>query len=67
MRRRHDVLLVAHEVGCSFGRRRAVGDFLAFSPPLVITEDELAETAHRFARGLERLERALGACREASG
>jgi len=34
---------------------RALGDSLAFSPPLVISEDELAEAVRRFARGLARL------------
>jgi adenosylmethionine-8-amino-7-oxononanoate aminotransferase len=34
---------------------RAIGDALAFSPPLSIAEDELAEAVRRFARGLERL------------
>ncbi len=34
---------------------RALGDSLAFSPPLVIGEDELAEALRRFGRGLERL------------
>ncbi len=36
---------------------RAIGDTLAFSPPLVITEAELDEACDRFHRGLERLER----------
>ncbi|HKJ24564.1 MAG TPA: aspartate aminotransferase family protein, partial [Myxococcota bacterium] len=35
---------------------RAVGgDSLAFCPPLVIREDELAEAIARFARALDRL------------
>lgn len=34
---------------------RALGDALAFSPPLVIGEDELEEAVRRFARGLDRL------------
>jgi L-2,4-diaminobutyrate transaminase len=33
---------------------RALGDSLAFSPPLVISEAELAEAVRRFARGLDR-------------
>jgi adenosylmethionine-8-amino-7-oxononanoate aminotransferase len=34
---------------------RDLGDSLAFSPPLVIAEEELDEAVRRFARGLERL------------
>jgi L-2,4-diaminobutyrate transaminase len=34
---------------------RAIGDSLAFSPPLVIGEDELDEAVRRFTRGLEIL------------
>ena len=34
---------------------RALGDTLAFSPPLCILEDELDEAVRRFTRGLERL------------
>ncbi|MDJ0870069.1 MAG: aminotransferase [Myxococcota bacterium] len=34
---------------------RALGDSLAFSPPLCIGEDELEEAVRRFARGLDRL------------
>ena len=33
---------------------RALGDTLAFSPPLVISEAELEEAVRRFARGLDR-------------
>jgi L-2,4-diaminobutyrate transaminase len=40
---------------------RALGDALAFSPPLVITESELEEALRRFTRGLERLAEALRA------
>jgi len=39
---------------------RALGDSLAFSPPLVISEDELAEAVRRFARGLEALGKEQG-------
>ncbi len=39
---------------------RAIGDVLAFSPPLVISETELDEACDRFVRGLERLTRRLG-------
>ena len=35
---------------------RALGDSLAFCPPLVIGESELDEAISRFARGLERFE-----------
>jgi L-2,4-diaminobutyrate transaminase len=34
---------------------RAIGDALAFSPPLVISEAEVDEACARFARGLERI------------
>jgi L-2,4-diaminobutyrate transaminase len=34
---------------------RAIGDALAFSPPLVISEAEVDEACARFGRGLERL------------
>ncbi len=34
---------------------RALGDSMAFCPPLVITEEEVDEVVRRFARGLERL------------
>ena len=35
---------------------RALGNALAFCPPLVVGEDELEEAVARFVRGLERLE-----------
>jgi L-2,4-diaminobutyrate transaminase len=38
---------------------RAIGDVMAFSPPLVISEAEVDEACARFARGLERLEAEL--------
>lgn len=38
---------------------RALGDALAFSPPLVIEEAELEEAIRRFLRGLQRLESML--------
>ncbi len=38
---------------------RAIGDVLAFSPPLVISEAEVDEACARFARGLERLDAEL--------
>jgi L-2,4-diaminobutyrate transaminase len=38
---------------------RAIGDSLAFSPPLVIGEEEVDEVVRRFERGLERLAREL--------
>ena len=38
---------------------RALGDSMAFCPPLVIGEDELDEVVRRFVRGLERLMDAL--------
>ncbi len=40
---------------------RALVDSLAFSPPLVASDDELDEAVRRFARGLERLPGALPA------
>ncbi|MBW2235000.1 MAG: aminotransferase class III-fold pyridoxal phosphate-dependent enzyme [Deltaproteobacteria bacterium] len=40
---------------------RALGDTLAFSPPLCIQEDELDEAIRRFACGLERLTAELAA------
>jgi L-2,4-diaminobutyrate transaminase len=40
---------------------RALGDSMAFSPPLVIEEAEIEEALRRFVRGLERLARALTA------
>jgi len=40
---------------------RALGDTLAFSPPLCIHEDELDEAVQRFARGLDRLHAELAA------
>ncbi len=40
---------------------RALGDALAFSPPLVIEETEIEEARRRFVRGLERLAQALRA------
>jgi L-2,4-diaminobutyrate transaminase len=40
---------------------RALGDALAFSPPLVIEEAEIEEAIRRFVRGLERLAAALRA------
>jgi L-2,4-diaminobutyrate transaminase len=40
---------------------RALGDALAFSPPLVIGEDELLEAVRRFERGLDRLHAELRA------
>ena len=36
---------------------RALGDSLAFCPPLVVTDEEQDEIVERFARGLERLAR----------
>ena len=32
---------------------RAIGDRIAFTPPLVIAEDEIAEMCRRFGRGLD--------------
>jgi L-2,4-diaminobutyrate transaminase len=40
---------------------RALGDTLAFSPPLCIHEGELEESVRRFARGLDRLTAELAA------
>jgi L-2,4-diaminobutyrate transaminase len=48
-RRMHELLL---EQGLIC---RAMGDVLAFSPPLVISEAEIDEACSRFAAGLERL------------
>ena len=47
--RLHEILL-EEGVVC-----RALGDSMAFCPPLVITEEEMGEAVKRFARGLERL------------
>lgn len=33
---------------------RSIGDRIAFTPPLIITEAEVAELCHRFRRGLDR-------------
>jgi len=52
-RRLHEILLDEGLI-C-----RAIGDVLAFSPPLVISEAEVDEACARFARGLERLEAEL--------
>jgi adenosylmethionine-8-amino-7-oxononanoate aminotransferase len=51
--RLHEILL-EEGVVC-----RALGDSLAFCPPLAIGEDELAEAVTRFVRGLDRLVREL--------
>ncbi len=45
-----------HELGLEEGVIcRALGDSVAFCPPLVISEDELAEAVERLGRALERL------------
>lgn len=40
----------AHEHGLII---RAIGDTIAFCPPLIVTEDEIAQIASRFGRALE--------------
>jgi 4-aminobutyrate--pyruvate transaminase len=38
---------------------RAMGDAIAFSPPLIISEDEIAEMLRRFGRALDEAHGAL--------
>ncbi len=38
---------------------RAIGDRIAFTPPLIITEAEVVELCTRFRRGLDRAHRQL--------
>ena len=39
---------------------RAMGDSLGFSPPLIISEDEIDELLSRFGRAIDRVARQFG-------
>ena len=49
---------IGHEEGLIF---RAIGDQLALCPPLIVTEDDIAEIMARLGRTLDRLPAALAA------
>jgi 4-aminobutyrate--pyruvate transaminase len=43
---------LGHEEGVIF---RAIGDIIAFCPPLIVTEQQIDEIFDRFGRALSRL------------